>query len=122
MPNMTISFGRILIIIGVLGYVIGVMDGKASITAMIPAAFGILFLIFGYLARMKEGLRKHLMHAAVVVALLGFLAVGGRLISKIGSFAFTPAYIAQLITAILFLAFIVLSVRSFMKARSESAE
>ncbi len=120
MPNTTISFGRILIIIGVAGYVISMINQQTSITAMIPAAFGIVLLILGYFARMKEGMRKHLMHVAVVIALLGFLAVAGRLISKIGSFEFTAGPLAQLLTAIVFLAYIIIAVRSFISARGQA--
>ena len=121
MPKTAINFGRLLILVGVVGYVVGMANQRASVTALIPAFFGIVMLILGYFARMKENLRKHLMHAAVLVALLGFLAVAGRLISKVGEIAFTPAYVSQIVTALLFLAFIVLSVRSFIAARKEGA-
>ncbi|MDH3528975.1 MAG: hypothetical protein OEQ28_05385 [Acidobacteriota bacterium] len=122
MPNTAISFGRILIIVGVIGYVVSMINARTSATALIPAFFGITLLLLGYFARIKENLRKHLMHAAVVIALLGLLAVVGRLVSKIGEITFTAAYVSQIVTALVFLAFIVLSVRSFMAARNEISE
>ena len=121
MPNSAISTGRILIIIGVIGYVVSMINARTSATAMIPAAFGIVLLILGYIARMKENLRRHLMHAAVLVALLGFIAVAVRLISKFTEITFSAAYVSQIATSIVLLAFIFLSVRSFMKARSEGS-
>ena len=120
MPNTVINTGRLLILIGVIGYVISMVNAKTSATALIPAIFGIVFLVLGYLARAKDNLRKHIMHAAVLVALVGFLAVAGRLISKIGDFALTPAYIAQVATSVVFLAFIILSVKSFIDARKNA--
>jgi hypothetical protein len=43
-----------------------------SWTALIPAFFGLPLVILGVLA-LQEGWRKHAMHAAVVVGLIGFL-------------------------------------------------
>ncbi|NNE66833.1 MAG: hypothetical protein HKN33_09725 [Pyrinomonadaceae bacterium] len=121
MPNTAISFGRLLILVGVIGYVVSMINARSSVTALIPAFFGITLLILGYFARMKEGLRKHLMHAAVLVAILGFIAVAVRLVTKISEITFSAAYVSQIVTALLFLAFIVLSVRSFLAARSEGS-
>jgi hypothetical protein len=117
MPTTAILFGAILIVIGVVGYVIGVMDGKASVTALIPAFFGIVLAALGLISRAKEGLRKHLMHVAVVVALLGFIATAGRLISKMSELTASPAVIAQASMAIICLAFVLLGIRSFAVAR-----
>ncbi|MEZ5305861.1 MAG: hypothetical protein R2684_01815 [Pyrinomonadaceae bacterium] len=120
MPNTAIQFGRLLILIGIIGYAISVIDAKQSVTALIPAFFGVVFLALGYAARAYEGMRKHLMHVAVIVALIGFLAVAGRIISKISTITISAAFISQLVTALVFLAFIILSVRSFIAARKES--
>lgn len=121
MPNTVINTGRLLILIGVIGYVISMANARTSVTALIPAFFGIVFLLLGYLARAKEGLRKHVMHGAVLLAIIGLLAVAGRLVSKIGEFSLTPAYIAQVVTALVFLGFIVMAVRSFISARKASS-
>ncbi|MCB1024154.1 MAG: hypothetical protein KDB79_07185 [Acidobacteria bacterium] len=118
MPRIAINFGRLLVLIGIIGYAIGYFDGKLSATALIPAAFGIVLMILGYIGHTKESLRKHVMHVAVLVGLVGFLASAGRLLSKISTISFSPAVIAQIAMALTCLAFVIVCVRSFMKARS----
>lgn len=121
MPSIAINFGRVLILIGIAGYFYGMMmSSYASLTALIPAAFGLVLLILGHIARAKENLRKHLMHAAVLVALLGFLASAGRLISKFSEISLSAAFISQIAMALTCLAFIILCVRSFIEARKNS--
>ena len=119
MPTTAILCGVLLIVIGAVGYVIGVMDAKASITALIPAFFGIVLAGLGFASQAKEGLRKHLMHAALVVALLGFIATAGRLLSRMSELNASPAVIAQASMAIVCLAFVVLGIRSFAAARRD---
>lgn len=119
MTTTSIAFGTLLVLIGLAGYAYGIMSGAASPTALIPAAFGILLIIFGVIARMKEALRKHLMHAAVIVALLGFILTAGRLISKLGELTFTPAVISQVSMALVCLIFVVLAIKSFADARKQ---
>ena len=117
MPSLAIFCGVMLILIGILGYVNGVMSGRASYTALIPAIFGGLLVLFGVIARAKENLRKHLMHAAIVVALLGFIATAVRLIPRLGELTFSDAEIAQISMAAVCLLFVVLAVKSFVGAR-----
>ena len=69
MPATTIALGAVLIVLGLGGYV---LTGAASLTALIPAAFGLLLALAGLLAR-DDRKRMHAIHAAVVIALLGFL-------------------------------------------------
>ena len=69
MANTTIGFGIVLIVLGLGGYF---GSDRVSLTALIPAAFGLLLVIFGALAR-DEKRRKMAMHIAVTVGLLGFL-------------------------------------------------
>ncbi|MFN0280147.1 MAG: hypothetical protein ACKVRN_16340 [Pyrinomonadaceae bacterium] len=118
MPTTSIIFGSILVIIGFLGYGYGLMNGNASFTALIPAAFGIVLEILGFAAKSSEGMRKHLMHAAVVVALLGFIMTAGRLLMKINELTFGAAVISQLLMAVVCLIFVILAVKSFIAARS----
>jgi len=120
MPSMSIFFGSLLIIIGIIGYIVGQMDGKASLTALIPAVFGILMIVFGVLARGNEKLRKHLMHGSVLVALLGFIAVAARLVPKLSDLTMSVAVIAQLAMGIICLIFVLLAIRSFAAARSKN--
>ncbi len=117
MPSTAILFGRILVFIGILGYGYGLVMGNASLTALIPAVVGVVLLGLGHIAKAKENLRKHLMHVAVIVALLGFLASAGRLISKISEFSISVASVSQIAMALTCLIFIVLCVQSFINAR-----
>ena len=117
MPSTSVWIGRILIIIGIVGYAYGFFAGKASITALIPAFFGIVMLLLGHFASAREALSKHLMHAAVLVALIGFILPAGRLISMLGSLTLNAAVLSQLSMSVVCLIFVVLAVRSFINAR-----
>ncbi len=117
MPATAILFGRLLILLGIIGYGYGMYAGNPSLTALIPAGFGLILMILGHLSNAKENLRKHLMHAAVLVSLLGFLMTVGRLLSKISELSLSAAVISQTVMSILCLLFVILSVKSFIKAR-----
>lgn len=121
MPKTSIICGVLLLLIGVAGYVIGVNSGNASVTALIPAFIGLVLVLLGMLAGMKENLRKHLMHAAIVVALLGFIATATRLIPRISELSATPAVLSQVSTALICLVFVILAIRSFAAARRQSS-
>ena len=118
MPSITIGLGVALFIVGVTGYF---LTGGVSLTALIPAAFGAVIALAGAIAR-DDRKRMHAMHAAVVIALLGFLgSVPGLLrIGEVfaGTAARPSAVIAQSIMAVLTLGYIVMAVRSFIKARA----
>ncbi len=118
MPSTAINIGRILILIGIGGYTYGLYSGNSSMTALIPAAFGTLLMIIGYVARAKDSLRKHLMHLAVLIGFLGFLMPLIRVISKISEFTLSAAVVSQLAMSVTCLAFVIISVRSFLDARS----
>ncbi len=118
MPFTAVIFGVILIIVGAAGYVHGMMNEKASITALIPAFFGIVLAGLGAAANASEGLRKHLMHAAVTVALLGFILTAGRLASKFSELTMSAAVLSQIAMASLCLIYVILSIRSFIAARA----
>ncbi len=117
MPTTAIAFGILLVLIGGIGYAYGLTTGGGSFTALIPAAFGAVIALLGFAAQRNEGLRKHLMHGAVVIALLGFLATAGRLVMKMSEITMTAAYLSQIATAVVCLAFIILAVKSFAAAR-----
>jgi hypothetical protein len=121
MPKLSILFGVILIIIGGAGYGFAAMSGKASITAMIPAFFGIPMALLGLVAEAKESLRKHMMHASVVVALLGFIAMSAELFRRMDSLSMSPAVISMIATALMCLIFVILGIRSFANARKDRA-
>ena len=117
MPSTAIWIGRILILIGIAGYAYGFFGGSASITAMIPAFFGIVLTLLGHFASAKESMSKHLMHAAMLVALIGFVLPAGRLLSKFSDITLSAAYLSQIGMALFCLLFVVLGVRSFIAAR-----
>ncbi len=117
MPSTTIISGVLLIFIGIIGYVFSIVDGNTSVTALIPAAFGLLLLIFGVIAKSNENLRKHLMHAAVIVGLLGFLIPTWRLVSQASNIKVSLAVLSQAAMALICLFFVILSVQSFVNAR-----
>ena len=117
MPSTAIIFGALLILTGIVGYVHGMMNGNASLTAMIPAAFGLVLALLGLAAQSMESMRKHLMHVAVILALIGFLVPAVRLVTKFNGMS--AAAVSQLVMALLCLIFVVLAVRSFIAARRE---
>ena len=119
MTTTSIFCGAILILIGLVGYLYGGGPGPASYTALIPAAFGILLLLCGVIGAASENLRKHVMHLAVAVALIGFIIVVGRMAMRLSSLTMSPAVISQLAMAIVCLIFVLAGVSSFARARRE---
>jgi len=104
-------------ITGFAGYIFSQIDGHASPTALIPAAFGVLLVIIGMIAKSKENLRMHLMHAAVLVGLLGFLIPAWRLFSKRNDLTVSLAVLSQAAMSLICLFFVILCVQSFVNAR-----
>ena len=117
MTSITFIFAFTYILLGLGGFV---LTGSTHKTALIPCIFGLLFVVFGLLAR-KDNLRKHVMHAAVLIALLAFLGTARSLPHLPELFNGTAekpaAIITQALNASLSLAFIFLAVRSFIQAR-----
>ena len=114
MPSTTRYFGLILIVLGVASYM---LTGRTSVTALIPAIFGAVLVICALIAR-NENARKHAMHAAVVVGLLGALAALGRGIpAALSGGAGRPAILSQLVMGVLLLIYVGLGVQSFIAAR-----
>jgi uncharacterized membrane protein HdeD (DUF308 family) len=118
MPTTTIALGAALTVLGIGSYV---LTNAVSLTALIPAAFGLVLIATGVIAQ-NDRMRMHAMHAAVVVALLGFLgSFRGLLgIGKVldGTAVRPAAIVAQTIMALLTLVYIVVAVRSFIRARA----
>jgi hypothetical protein len=118
----TIGFGVVLILLGLGGYF---GTGMVSLTALIPAAFGLLLAVFGVMAR-DDKKRKMAMHIAVTVGLLGFLGTVPGLL-KIGAVlsggevARPAAVIAQSIMAVLMAVYVAMCVKSFIDARKRRA-
>lgn len=121
MPSITIITGVLLILVGIVGYIYGMMNGSASLTAFIPAVFGLIIAILGFFALSKENLRKHLMHTAVTIGLLGFLLSAGRLVLKLSTITMSAAVLSQIAMAVICLVFVLLCVKSFIDARRSGA-
>ncbi|MGH9660254.1 MAG: hypothetical protein ACRD96_17015 [Bryobacteraceae bacterium] len=122
MPTVTIVFGAVLIVLGAGGYF---GSGQASATALIPAGFGLLLVVFGAMARDEKKL-KMAMHVAVVVGLVGFLGsargLAGLAKMASGETVERPmAAIAQSVMAALMLIYVGLCVKSFIDARRQRA-
>ncbi len=117
MPSTAIVSGGLLILIGIIGYVFSIIDGTNAPTALIPAAFGLLLAILGFAAKSNENLRKHLMHAAVIVGLIGFIVPLTRLIPQLSQIKVSLAVLSQAAMSLVCLVFVILCVKSFIDAR-----
>jgi uncharacterized membrane protein len=120
MGKTAILFGVLLIVLGVgiyAGLLVG--DGTApSITALIPAFFGLPIALLGVLA-LNDAYRKHAMHAVAVLALLGLLAPLSRLVTQLArsaDVAWLPL-LSLVLMALLNAALLALCVKSFIDAR-----
>jgi len=118
MAHFTRIFGVTLIFLGIIPYF---MTGMESITALIPAFFGIVFLILGIAAR-KESIYKHVMHGAAGLALLGLFGSGAGLLKVFtliggGTVERPNAVISQAVMAVLCIIFLAAAVKSFIDAR-----
>jgi hypothetical protein len=109
MTSLSLVTAIALVAIGVLSFVI---TGGASVTALIPAALGALIGAAALIADRREAWRRHLMHGAMTVALLGVLG-------SLRGFALLPsvAGIAQVATLVVCAIFLAAGVRSFIAAR-----
>ena len=118
MARFTIIVGIFLIALGVLGYS---MTGRESVTALIPAFFGLPLGILGWIGLQPERV-KLTMHIAVVVALIGLIGSSRGVVPFIemiggGEVARPGAVVAQTLMALVCALYVVASVRSFIQAR-----
>lgn len=115
MAKISVIVGVLLIILGLYGYY-GLES--ESITALIPSFIGLPLLVLGLFA-FNEKYKKHSMHIAAVIALLGFIGSVMRAVPALfkDEIANKEAFTIQLLMAVLCLIFIVMAVQSFIKAR-----
>ncbi len=120
MAKMTIGFGVLLVVVGVVGFV---LTGSAHPTALIPTWIGVVLAVCGGLALTEDAKRRMLwMHVAVTVGLLGFL---GTIKSAVDVFRLAHgAYFEHPIaveekaaTCLICMIFVAFCVRSFVEAR-----
>lgn len=121
MANLTIRFGALLVLLGVLFFF---FTNPHAPTSLIPAIFGLLLIVFGSLARTEDAKKRMLwMHIAVTVGLLGFLfpfirAIVPAIHMAQGIAVARPkAVIEEMLMALICLIFTALCVKSFIAAR-----
>lgn len=119
MPIITLIVGGLLSLLGVLGYV---LSDTRSLTALIPLAFGTLLEACGAFA-LKPELKKHAMHGASVLALLGIVGSAPGAISFLRLLTGTAVArpMAAKVQAAMFticVVFLVLCIQSFREARA----
>lgn len=122
MPVVTLVFSLLLIGMGLVGY-FGSSSAEPSLTALIPAVFGVLLGLCG-LAALKDNLRKHAMHAASAIGLFGLFAAGGRAAMKAAQKGIDFSNRADIMLvgmAVVCLVFVALCVNSFIAARRRRA-
>jgi drug/metabolite transporter (DMT)-like permease len=115
----TLICGALLVLVGIVGY--GTSEVQPPpVTALIPAGFGAVLILCGALA-FNDKLRKHAMHLAAMVGLLG--ALGGfmpiiRQISKTGAFDPTKkSAVSGELMILVCVVFVGMCVNSFIQAR-----
>jgi uncharacterized membrane protein HdeD (DUF308 family) len=119
MPIVTLVVGSLLSLLGILGYV---FSDSRSLTALIPLAFGIPLELCGALALRAE-FKKHAMHGASVIALLGILGSAPGAVKFLqlvtgGEVARPLAAKVQAAMFVICVVFLALCVRSFREARA----
>jgi uncharacterized membrane protein len=118
----TLICGALLVLDGIVGYGTATPneEGKISPTALIPAFFGATLVLCGALA-FNDKLRKHVMHLAAMVGLVG--AIGGfmplvRQYSKTGDLDLTkPSAVAGELMILVCVVFVGMCVNSFIQAK-----
>ena len=120
MAKVTIGLGTLLCVVASAGFI---ATGLSHPTALIPAAVGMIFCVFGMLASSPQPKKRMLwMHVAVTFALLCFLGtiradVDVFRLAHGASFAHPVAIEEKAAMSLLCLLFVLLCVRSFIAAR-----
>ncbi len=125
MPFITILFAIDLLLTGIIGYQV---TGAKSPTALIPAGIGLLMLIAGVSA-IYEKCRKHAMHGAVLIGLLGFLGTMtsfGDLLTmlqgNLSTLKSPEASVSKVVTAMICGHFVLICIWSFLEIRWSRAK
>lgn len=121
----TIVIGALLMAYGAYSYSIAEVK---SLTALIPAYFGGGFVILGLIA-LKDSLRKHAMHLAAMLGVIGFLGgafMGFPKLPKLFSGELTGPDLNKArstnLLALICLVFVIMCVNSFIQARKRRQE
>jgi len=123
MERIAILFGVLLCGLGLVGYfspdTLGHSDARSP-TALIPAAIGVILLICGMIVTAAPKTRKHAMHVAAAIALLG--AIGGIMPLRKGLDLEKASVVSAIIMISLCTIFVLLCIRSFVRARVARSE
>jgi hypothetical protein len=115
----TLFVAALMIAVGVYGYT-SQDPNKASPTAAIPAAFGVVMAVCAVIA-VSPSRRKHAMHAVAVLSLFGAIGslypVVKRAMQEKPIDLAEPAVQVSLVSSILCLILLIFCVRSFIAAR-----
>jgi len=120
MAKLTIGFGTLLILLGLVGYV---ATGSEYPTALIPSILGVIFIFFGVMANTDNARKRMLwMHISVTVAALGFLSmipadIDVLRLSRGAYFPHPAAVEEKAVMSLLCLLYVLFCVRSFIAAR-----
>jgi hypothetical protein len=119
MEKGTIAYGLFLIVLGVASYI---LTGGVSATALIPAYFGLLVVPMGLLAILKPQAKRHFMHVAAALSLLGVFGTVKGFISSFtlmngGEVLRPQAVVVQAVMCVVSAVYLVFCVRSFINAR-----
>jgi hypothetical protein len=118
MPRLSIIIGSFLTLLAVISYS---LSGGASWTALIPSVVGIPLIILGILGK-RESMRRHVMHAAVALAMIGFLGSVRALANFVrvlnGVAVECPgAVVAQIVMSLACFVLVAFGIKSFVDAR-----
>jgi zinc transporter ZupT len=104
------------VLLSILGVVIFALAEAKSLTALFPTYFGVALIFSGVMAR-NEKARKHAMHLAALLGLVGL--IGGVVMGVFSLSRSRPATVwaGSLGMAALCGVFLVLCIRSFIAAR-----
>lgn len=116
MTKQTSICGALLVALGVI---VTIVSDSGSVTSLIPAFVGIIFLVLGMAAAAKPTMSHHLMHVMAVIALL---AVVGSLGSLIGRGSTGWALFSQLATVIIAGFLLVNAIQAFRNRPQQSSE
>jgi hypothetical protein len=115
----TLAYGSFLVLLGLASYF---LTGRQSVTALIPSFFGLVVLPMGLLALTKPTHKRHFLHVAAALSLLGiagtfkgfirfFKMLGGEEVLRPEA---TTAQASMCLISLIYLAF---CIRSFVAAR-----
>ena len=119
MLTLTTWIGGLLVATGVIAYI---ATGAASLTALIPAAVGVLLLIAALIGLRSEKARKYAMLVGLAIALLGALGSVMNVVKLGDLFAGSAerpgAIIASTVMFVLLVVYLIGGVRFFVQARA----